>query len=81
MSANLGSVKDPNAVKASTWYDLLVGNYDLDPASFYFDPENKRLYLHRMMDNRGITPAMLREQFERFCDNIRGSEKLWSFTE
>ena len=80
MNANLGSVEDPDAVTAAQWKALLVSNGDIDPSEFYFDLKQKKLYLHRVMDNRGITPAILRTQIENFCGNMIDTADLWKFT-
>jgi hypothetical protein len=80
LNANLGKVDDPASVSAPTWYDLLVSNGDIDPAAFYFDKDQKKLYLHRTFDNRGVTPAILRREIEAFGGAIRKTENLWKFT-
>ena len=80
LNANLGKVDDPSAVPASQWMDLLVSNGDIDPSAFYFDKEQKKLYLHRSLDNRALTPAVLRKEIENFAANVRQTEALWKFT-
>jgi len=80
LNANLGKVEEPASVGAQTWYDLLVSNGDIDPAAFYFDKDQKKLYLHRTFDNRGVTPAILRREIESFGAAIRKTESLWKFT-
>lgn len=80
LNANLGKVDDPASVTASQWMDLLISNGDIDPSAFYFDKEQKKLYLHRSFDNRAITPAILRKEMDNFAGNIRQTEKLWKFT-
>jgi len=80
MNANLGAVENPDAVTAAQWKALLAANGDIDPSAFYFDATQKKLYLHRSMDNRGLTPAILRQQIENFCGNMVDTAKLWDFT-
>lgn len=80
LNANLGKVDEPSTVLASQWMDLLVSNGDIDPSAFYFDKDQKKLYLHRSFDNRAITPAVLRKEVDNFATNIRQTEKLWKFT-
>lgn len=80
LNANLGKVDDPAAVTASQWMDLLVSNGNIDPSAFYFDKEQKKLYLHRSLDNRAITPAILRKEIDNFAANVRQTEALWKFT-
>jgi hypothetical protein len=80
MNANLGLVENPDSITAAQWKALLVSNGDIDPSAFYFDASLKKLYLHRVMDNRGMTPAILRAQIENFCANMMDTEELWKFT-
>ena len=80
INANLGSVDDIDAVPASKWMALLVSNGDIDPSDFYFDKNVKKVYLHRTLDNRAITPAYLRDQVQHFTDNIHDTADLWDFT-
>ncbi|MCW3098858.1 MAG: hypothetical protein JWL77_4476 [Chthonomonadaceae bacterium] len=80
LNANLGKVDDLATVSASQWMDLLVSNGDIDPSAFYFDKEQKKLYLHRSFDNRAVTPPILRKELDNFAANIRQTEPLWKFT-
>jgi hypothetical protein len=80
LNANLGKVEDPSKVSAEEWMNLLVSNGDIDPSAFYFDKDQKKLYLHRSFDNRAASPAVLRREIENFCGNIRKTEPLWKFT-
>jgi hypothetical protein len=80
LNANLGKIEDPDSVTASQWRALLIANGDVDPSAFYFDKDQKKLYLHRSFDNRAVTPAFLRGQIENFAANVRGTEPLWKFT-
>lgn len=79
LNANLGKVEDPDQVPAASWKNLLISNGDIDPSAFYFDKDQKKLYLHRSFDNRAITPAALRREIDNFGSNIRGTEELWKF--
>lgn len=80
LNANLGKVEDPSTVAADQWLKLLISNGDIDPSAFYFDKDQKKLYLHRSFDNRAMTPAWLRKEIENFAGNIRSTEALWKFT-
>jgi hypothetical protein len=80
INANLGKVEDPDSITADQWKSLLVANSDVDPSSFYFDKEQKKLFLHRAIDNRAVDAAYLRKQIESFCNNMTSTSKLWSFT-
>lgn len=78
-NANLGKVENPESVSAAQWMNLLVSNGDIDPSTFYFDKDQKKLYLHRTTINQGITPAVLRKELDNFMSHIRKTEALWSF--
>lgn len=80
LNANLGTVDSPDDISAATWLKLLEDNSDYDPSAFYFDKDAKKLYLHRVIDNRGITPAVLRQQIDNFVGNIHDSADDWKFT-
>jgi hypothetical protein len=80
MNSNLGMVEDFDAVPAAKWLALLVSNGEIDPSAFYFDRDQKKLYLHRVVDNHEITPAFLRGQIESFANNVKNTETLWTFT-
>jgi len=77
MNANLGEVNEA-AVTADQWKTVLATNNDIDPSSFNYDPKQKKLYMHRVMDNRGLTPAILRGQLDYFLKNIRETDNVWS---
>jgi hypothetical protein len=78
-NANCGLV-DEDAVSGAQWMALLISNGDIEPTSFYYDQEKKKLYLHRVIDNRDITPVILRKELDQFLSDIRSTGKLWTFT-
>lgn len=79
LNANLGVVPQPEAIPAATWRKLLEDNIDVDPSSFNYDPKLKKVFLHRVLDNRSLTPATLRIQLDHFCDNIHDTADDWKF--
>jgi hypothetical protein len=79
-NANLGLVDAPGNISAAQWMALLVSNGDIDPSFFYFDKTQGKLYLHRALDNRDVTPAFLRTQLETFANQVRSTSDLWKFT-
>jgi hypothetical protein len=79
LNANLGDVNEAE-VTGDQWRALLAANNDIDPSDFYYDPSRKKLYLHRVMDNRYLTPAILRAQLDSFINDMRSTDKLWAFT-
>lgn len=79
LNANLGLV-DEATVTTAQWIALMGANGDIDPSSFYYDQDKKKLYLHRSLDNRAVSPEFLRAQIEAFSANVTKTEKLWAFT-
>lgn len=71
LNANLGEVKDPTAVTAAEWLDILKANEDLEPSIFYFGKKLNKLYLHRTFDNRALTPAIVKRELDNFCGHIK----------
>ena len=80
INANLGAVDDVSTVTADQWRTLLEKNSDIDPSAFYYDKDQHKLYLHRVIDNRDVTPEILRKQIDTFCSNIHDTADSWNFT-
>jgi hypothetical protein len=80
MNANLGKVDKLEDITAPQLLTLLISNGDIDPSCFYIDRDQKKVYLHRSLDNRAVTPAFLREQIDAFCGNVRSTADQWKFT-
>lgn len=78
-NANLGSVDNPDSVTADQWKGLLIQNKNVDPSAFYFDDDKKKVYIHRVLDNHGLTAAYLRGQIDNFCSNIKDTVDYWKF--
>lgn len=79
-NSNLGVVENLDGVTAEQWRNLLISNGNIDPSFFFLDKESKKLYLHRVLDNRSIDPAFLRAQIDNFCANVKETADLWKFT-
>ena len=77
INANLGDVKEPQ-ISGAQWMALLAATGDVEPSMFYYDPKQKRLYLHRVLDNRNMTNAILRDELEKFSTNVVTTENIWS---
>ncbi len=77
LNANLGEVT-PDSVTAAQWKDLLVLNGDIEPSMFYFDATRNKLYMHRVLDNRGMSQAVLRTELDTFMDQVQSTSKTWS---
>ncbi len=80
MNANLGSIEKAEDVTAGQWMNILIATREVDPSAFYFDKDQKKLYLHRVLDNRAIIPAYVREQVDNFCANMKNTSDAWKFT-
>jgi hypothetical protein len=80
INANLGTVDNPDEISAAQWRTLLEKSEDTDPSYFYYDKDQKKVYLHRVLDNRALSPAYLRTQIENFTVNIHDTADAWNFT-
>ncbi|MDE2436736.1 MAG: hypothetical protein KGM49_10790 [Sphingomonadales bacterium] len=76
MNANLGEV-NVDAVTAVQWRNILVENGDIDPSQFFLNADTKKLYLHRALDNRNMTPQYLASQLDIFMGQVISTEKVW----
>jgi hypothetical protein len=75
----LGPIDQLGNVTAAEWLGLLEANREIDPSAFYVDKDQKALCMHRVVDNRSITPAYLRQQTDNFCTNLRSTSDSWQF--
>ena len=76
LNANMGLV-DLDAVTAAQWKSLLALNGDIEPTMFFLDVEKKKVFLHRVLDNRSMTPEILQRELNTFMDQIQSTEKTW----
>ena len=76
LNTELGDVNEAS-VTAAQWEALLAANADIEPTIFFYDAAKKRLYLHRVIDNRNLTGPILREEFEKFVGAIRHTAPIW----
>ena len=79
VKANLGVIDRSEKITSAQWMSLMVANGNIGPSCFYFDKQAKKLYMHRVLDNRAITSAYIRQQTDEFCANIRETSTTWSF--
>jgi hypothetical protein len=61
---------------ASALLALLRENWALAPAHFAFNKDG--LYLHRSLENRGLTPVRLRKEIDEFDALVRRTSPIWS---
>ncbi len=80
MNANMGTVEDPSSISAPQWMNLLATNTDIAPSFFYFNKNNRTLYMHRVLDNRCMTSVIMRQQVEAFTTSIKDTAEVWKFT-
>jgi hypothetical protein len=80
LNANVGTVEDPSTVTATQWMNVLAANTDVAPSFFYYNKNNRILYMHRVVDNRCLTTAILSRQIEAFTTNIKDTAEVWKFT-
>lgn len=57
---------------------LLEGSWTYGPAHFRYHKAFRQLNLGLCLDNREITPAVLRDQLENFMETMKKTELLWN---
>ena len=77
LSAPLPQVASTESVAVERLWKLLESNDDISPASFSFDKSRKRFYLNMAIDNRDITPVVLRRELSYFMRTIQQTHALW----
>lgn len=76
-SAPLVKVPERDRVALDRLWKLLESNDDILPASFSYDASRQRFYLNLTVDNRDITPAVLRKELSTFTRTIEKTYPLW----
>lgn len=79
MTSSFGEIKDWQKMAPAPLMALLVANDRIGPAHFYVTVSGdvRRLNAARAVDNRGITPAILRRELDKFLTNIRDTAEQW----
>lgn len=63
---------------ASEFAALLEASFKHGPAHFTYTPATRTLNLGMALDNRAITPEILRFEMDIFMDVIRDTQPLWN---
>jgi hypothetical protein len=79
MTSSFGEIKEIDKVPPAPFIKLLETNDGIGPAHFYITTsgEAKRLNVAKALDNRGITPAVLRREIDSFLGIIKSSVSQW----
>lgn len=73
LTANLGTAKD----STSTWNaQLLRQNSKIQPCQFYISNKGN-LMMGLAIENRGLTPAIMRRHSDKFTSDISNSASFW----
>ena len=71
--------KQAAKVPAAALLRMLAENDRLGNGKFFaYDRQNRRFLMQRVIPNRGITPAVLREVFQDMAKGVMGSHSTWS---
>lgn len=73
---NLGNFGEKSKGDPKKLYALLQKNTDIQPAQFYVRGDGLRLGLP--LDNRGLTPALIRKEIDTLVDHTAKTEALWA---
>lgn len=77
LDASTQALADPDAAPPAAWLRLLQLNDEIFPARFTFDKKAKQIRLLLPFENRGITPARMRQQLDSFDQILRRTEPDW----
>lgn len=79
MNANLGTVTE-ESMTADQWKALLISNGNIEPISFYYEPDRKKLYLHRSDINQHLTTEIVSNEISNFAETVKATQNIWGFT-
>jgi hypothetical protein len=77
LGARLSTI-DPATAPADRLLRVLQENDDIGPAYFCYSKSLKCFYLYRPMENRDISPPVLRAAIDKFDSVLRRTEPLWN---
>jgi hypothetical protein len=79
MTTGFGDIKDWDGVPAEVLKKLMISNDAIGPAHFYIAKSGEvwRLNMGKALDNRGISPAVLRRELDKFLSTIKTTADLW----
>ena len=78
MTTRLADLPEHSRVPASVMEGLLEASHDYAPTFFYICREEGEIGAHRLLNNRGLTPAVIRESVDRFLSSIAATEPVWN---
>lgn len=73
---NLGNFGEKSKNDPKKLYALLQKNTDIQPAQFYIRGDGLRLGVP--LDNRALTPALIRKEIDTLADHTAKTEALWA---
>jgi hypothetical protein len=80
LNANFETIEDFAAVPPKRWLELLVSYGQIDPSTLCVYPDQKKIFLHRVVDNHSITPTVLRGQPDKFTNDIISTDAAWDLS-
>jgi hypothetical protein len=78
LSGWLSELPPNEKISVDKLLDLLEGSWTYGPAHFRYHKKFRQLNIGLCLDNREISPAVLREQLESFMETMKKSELLWN---
>jgi hypothetical protein len=73
----LGTISAKDKGDAGYMLELLKKNSEIQPVQFY-STEKDELMMGLPLDNRGMSPAILRKQIDFLTDQVVATDKLWN---
>jgi hypothetical protein len=77
MSVYVAELPAAEKIPADWLYNLLTRADDIRPVHFFTRPKTA-LYMGLSIDNRAMTPAVLRRDFDWFVDTVVAAKDIWS---
>jgi hypothetical protein len=74
------SLGDFDANDGARALKMLELNFKIGPSHFVHIPGDKTVYMFSPMDNRGVTPKILKDQIDQLLNNCESTKEVWSVT-
>ncbi len=75
VQTSLGTLGPEDGARALKMLEL---NFKIGPSHFAYIPADKRVYMFLPMDNRGVTPKLLKDQIEKLLDDCEATKDVWN---
>jgi hypothetical protein len=82
LNTYVAEIADVAKLPSSVMDKLLLGSNEYGPSHFTFvagdKPGARSVYLHRALDNHGLSPAAIREGIDNLASDVASTKPLWT---